>query len=364
MVSAANGYATVKDLQAVATRDNLSRVENQLVVVADSRDAGNKELQRLFAANGWQQTDSSAASAPAGQPSGRGTPAVLRTGGAGLRPGEAVPGGGAAASPAARPAATARLPDQKAKEDQAKAEMAKQSDNSLPAPGVYYLARQNGEDAWVVLTDRENLARFNGQLARNGRVTVAGESLGEFEGLVQAQVAAKLDAARDAAAAAEAQKRAAEENRIAQKATTEFMAPPISTLPEKTEGEIGYKVAQPIGKTADKEAVSPGVRKASGAAATSGAGDAYGGVLQSAPTTAARGSGDRPATTGIGAVAAGASRAGFPEGDSRLQAEKVGRGVGAENWVLAVIRVRAAGADASGRISADLAAPPAAAEKK
>ena len=46
---------------------------------------------------------------PARQPSGQGTPAVLRTGEAGLRPGEAVPGGDAAATPGAGDPVTAKF---------------------------------------------------------------------------------------------------------------------------------------------------------------------------------------------------------------------------------------------------------------
>jgi hypothetical protein len=57
MLSIANGRATLDDLRAVATAENLSRVENQLVVVAASRDAGAKEITGLFASNEWQRAD-------------------------------------------------------------------------------------------------------------------------------------------------------------------------------------------------------------------------------------------------------------------------------------------------------------------
>jgi hypothetical protein len=152
MVSVANGQATSNDLNAVATRDNLSRVENQLVIVADSRDAANKELRSLFAANEWQQADTR-------------------------------PADGAKSAPAKAPAmkASGAAGGSVLKEEKA------QAGGVLPAPGFYYLARQNGEDTWVVLTDRANLDRFSSQLAANSHVTIAGESSDEFRKLAQIQ---------------------------------------------------------------------------------------------------------------------------------------------------------------------------------
>ncbi len=146
----AEGRAPFGTLAAVATRDNLVRAANQLVVRAASRDKANGALVELFHANGWAALPRSRALAYFRQDGAR-----AETAGGMKR------GGGGGASHAAEGLAT--------------------------AGGCYFLAGRNGEDTWVVLTDRDRLSRFGGQLAQAGEMTVEDDSSEPFRTIVQLQ---------------------------------------------------------------------------------------------------------------------------------------------------------------------------------
>ena len=160
----AEGRAPFGTLAAVATRDNLVRAENQLVVRAASRDKANGALVELFHANGWAALPRSQALAYFRQDGVR-AEAVrgMKRGGAG--------GAGHAA------------------------------EGLATAGGCYFLAGRNGEDTWVVLTDRDRLSRFGGQLAQAGEMTVEDDSsepfrtIGQLQKQVRAYALAKADVA-------------------------------------------------------------------------------------------------------------------------------------------------------------------------
>jgi len=146
MVSVVNGAAALDDLKAIATRDNLSSAEYQLVLVADSRRAGDQTLQQLFQANGWQAVTADRADAY-GAAMKRPAEGVVAGEDSGWR--RSGIGGGAGGRKA------------------------------LP-PGLYYAAPDGGEDTWVVVTDRDSLSRFAGQLAQTEDLTVSTDSSGPF----------------------------------------------------------------------------------------------------------------------------------------------------------------------------------------
>jgi hypothetical protein len=162
MVSVVGGRATLEDLKAVVTRDNLSRAEYQLVLVADSRREGSQALQQLFKSNGWQAVPAGKADAGLGAIRRMGEDSGAAAGGqAGGGAGDARVGGGTGA---AKP---------------------------LP-PGVYYAAPNGAEDTWVVLTDRDNLSSFVSQLVPARDLSVAPDSSAVFRPLAREQTKQRL----------------------------------------------------------------------------------------------------------------------------------------------------------------------------
>lgn len=166
MVSVVGGRATLEDLKAVATRDNLSRAEYQLVLVADSRREGNQALQQMFRSNGWQAVSSDKTDAALGAMKRLGEDSGAAVGGqAGGGAGAAKPGAGWGwAAGAAKP----------------------------PPAGVYYAAPNGAEDTWVVLTDRDNLSRFVSQLVPARDLSVAPDSSAMFHPLAREQTRQRL----------------------------------------------------------------------------------------------------------------------------------------------------------------------------
>jgi len=136
MNQVANGEARVDQLQAVATSRNLRRADNQLVVRARSVDEANGELFRLFEANGWRPVTLAA------------DEGYYRATGAPMKPFGKDAGKPKADVPA--------------------------------APGIYYLASRGAETTWVVVTDRDNLSRFGGQLAQASGITISAGSSGDL----------------------------------------------------------------------------------------------------------------------------------------------------------------------------------------
>jgi len=55
------------------------------------------------------------------------------------------------------------------------------------AAGWYFRAGRNGEDTWVILTDRDNLSRFGGQLAQARVMTVGADSSEQFRAIERLQ---------------------------------------------------------------------------------------------------------------------------------------------------------------------------------
>ncbi len=150
----AEGQAPVEELKAVATRGNLDLAENQLVVRAASRDEANKELVGLFGANGWEVLPQEEASAY-------------------LRDGRTVTEADGDEVNALGVAGTAAL--------------ARKSARRRAAAGWYFRAGRNGEDTWVILTDRDNLSRFGGQLAQARVMTVGADSSKQFRAIERLQ---------------------------------------------------------------------------------------------------------------------------------------------------------------------------------
>jgi hypothetical protein len=164
MVSVVGGRAALEDLKAVATRDNLSRAQYQLVLVADSRREGSQALQQMFESNGWQAVSSGKADADLGAMKRMADDSGAAAGGqAGGGTGAARAGAGWAAG-AAKP---------------------------LPS-GVYYAAPNGAEDTWVVLTDRDSLSRFGSRLLLARHLSVASDSSAEFLPLAKEQTKQRL----------------------------------------------------------------------------------------------------------------------------------------------------------------------------
>ncbi len=169
----AAGEAGVEDLRTVANRRNLERADNQIVLAAESRDDANRELRRLFAANGFQAIAAEE----------RMTAAVTAT-----TP-ETLDIQGKAGGPAAKDEAGDAILKATGGEVASKAKAGKsfgKGAETLEA-GVYYLASRNGEDTWVVLTDPDTLSRFSSQLAQTNVATVSTESSEPFLALGELQ---------------------------------------------------------------------------------------------------------------------------------------------------------------------------------
>ena len=170
----AEGQAPVGELKAVATRGNLDLAENQLVVRAASRDEANKELVGLFGANGWEALPQEEASAY-------------------LRDGRTVTEADGDEVNALGVTGTAVLARKSARRR---------------AAGWYFRAGRNGQDTWVILTDRDNLSRFGGQLAQARVMTVGSDSSEQFRAIerlqhqLRAQAVVKADVSGPAGARA------------------------------------------------------------------------------------------------------------------------------------------------------------------
>ncbi|MGB2997419.1 MAG: zf-HC2 domain-containing protein [Phycisphaerae bacterium] len=134
----ANAEAPVEELKQVATLDNLKAADNTLIIQTASRGRANKDLQLLFHANDWRPVDEAGALASA-----------LDIG---------VPAKGPALKTAPADGLKKETLDRRA------------------ARGFYYQARQDGEDTWLIITDRAQLARFESQLATFDRLAVANET--------------------------------------------------------------------------------------------------------------------------------------------------------------------------------------------
>ena len=160
---AARGNLTARELGRTVTREQLLKAPDQLVIRADSLEAADKALVQLFQANGWRPV---AADRGGGERWSEREKSVAANGG--------IVGAGGAVTDRLEINAGFAVADKKAKE--------------LPAPtGVYFLAESNGEDTWVVLTDRDTLSRFSSQLAAAEGMTVAMESSDEFRAVAQLQ---------------------------------------------------------------------------------------------------------------------------------------------------------------------------------
>ena len=127
------GEAPLEDLKTAANVDNLRQISNNLVIETDAPDQANRDLERLFGANGWQPV----AEAQAAQQAVASAPA------------------GAAAEQTVAQAA-------------------------LPTGGYYFLAHTDGEETWVVVADWDALSRFSSQLANDDRLTVGEASTPPF----------------------------------------------------------------------------------------------------------------------------------------------------------------------------------------
>jgi len=346
MVSVVGGRAALEDLKAVATRDNLSRAEYQLVLVADSRREGSQALQQMFQSNGWQAVSAGKTDAGLGAMKRLGEDSGAATGGkAGGGAGAAQVGAGWAAG-AAKP---------------------------LP-PGLYYAAPNGAEDTWVVLTDRDSLSRFGSQLLLARDLSVAPDSSAEFRPLAKEQTKQRLmiETKDDRAIAAglNAEKRKESEAR-------ENRAPAATQLGEKLQeaerpdmpdyqlAKVGPRPPQEAGAQAEAAGERSRTRRAgtapsgaaAGAAAPSADADQLPPVRLTTPgkpaATAAPSSAKAPAAPArsfggaadkAGAATGGASFYGFL-GDS---AHRLGQ---TDDKVLVVIHVRQA--DAADKASKD-----------
>jgi hypothetical protein len=155
----ADGKANVEQLGRVVTPDRLNRIDNQLVIQADSVDEAGRGLVQLFHAAGWQPL------AAAGQRDriDADDEAYRRAGVVHER-----------LESAGKVAAAKEAPSAERK-------------SAVPATGVYYLAHRNGEETWVVLTDRDSLSRFGSQLAAQDRLAVSETSSPPFRAIPRLQ---------------------------------------------------------------------------------------------------------------------------------------------------------------------------------
>ena len=136
------GAVPAENLRRMTTQENLKRIENQLVIEARSREVADKDLVRLFAASGLVPLASADRAAARER--------VMKEPTAKTMPSESE-----AVAPSAAPA-----------------------DGERPPAGYYYPTHRNGEDIWIVVTDRDNLSRFASQLALADDLTVSPSSSG------------------------------------------------------------------------------------------------------------------------------------------------------------------------------------------
>ena len=353
MVSVVDGLAALDDLKAVVTRDNLSRAEYQLVLVADSRREGDQALRQLFQANAWQPVSTDKAGAARG--------AMRKAAGTG-RAGEGL------------------------RWDRQDTGGAK----PLP-PGLYYVAPNGSEDTWVVLTDRDNLSRFAGQLAQAQALTVSTDSSAVFRPVRDLQKDyRRYTAATDSLAAAKAQpaekQREAEhldqtrqrQSGLGRNAREGPATPPVEKMKEADRPDLeGYTVAKPRqgtrGEEGGAEATAERVReRVAGTPSAGGAAKTPAGIEELPPVRLGIAPG-KPAATAApsaakpsakpnlrqkdgdkaGTTQAGAEFYGLPtDGTHRLQK--------ADDRVLVVIHVRQA--DEAGKAAKET--PPAPGGKK
>jgi anti-sigma factor RsiW len=223
-------------LRVAATDDTLSNVDNQLVLQVASADEGAKNLQKLFAENGWR-----AAATATGSGEMHGS---LTQAGTGLVPD----------AESARPA---------------KGGPAKE----LPASGIYYLTSNGNEPTWLVLADRDSLSQFASRLAQLPALAVSPGTSRQFQAVADLQKAAQegLMAQSEKSPARPPTKTVGAEKKVSETAKVSAPTPParvpsaveapwstppapLAVLPN---GNGGSKVAAP--KVAPAETLRPKV---------------------------------------------------------------------------------------------------------
>jgi hypothetical protein len=182
MNTVATGDQPLETLERVATPDNLRRAPSQLVVSAPTREAGNREVQRLFFANGWQPVEQAREDNFRNQAQMQ-VQLQMEAGEKVRQTWEAPPD----TAMAKAPAAAAPAPDLTVAKPESAVANAPDAAPATPATpaaapdGVFYLASQNGEDTYVVVADERTVATFNRQLASAGDLTVGMDSSPEFQ---------------------------------------------------------------------------------------------------------------------------------------------------------------------------------------
>jgi len=261
MVSVVGGRAALEDLKAVATRDNLSRAEYQLVLVADSRREGSQALQQMFQSNGWQ-----AVSAGKAGKADAGLWAMERMAeDSGAAVGGRAGGGAGAARAGTGWAAGVAKP--------------------LP-PGLYYAAPNGAEDTWVVLTDRDSLSRFGGQLLLAQDLSVAPDSSAVFRSLAKERTGQRLmTEAKDARSIAAGLNAGKTKEAEARENRAPAAADPLDKLKEAERPDMeGYQIAK-VGprppQEAGAQAEAAGERSRTGRAGTAPSGTAAGAAAPS-----------------------------------------------------------------------------------
>ena len=302
MNQVANGEARVDQLQAVANRDNLRRADNQLVVRSRTVDEANLGLLRLFEANGWRPV-----TLAAGDGYYRTTGATMKSLGK---------------------------------------DAGKRQADVQAAPGIYYLASRGAETTWVVVTDRDNLSRFGGQLAQASGITLSAGSSGDLARAV-GQLQSEL---REQAA----DERSRQAGQAARQSQTDLAAKPAA--PSQSEALWAAAPNAP--------AAPPAAEAAAPVASKSGPRPAAAGVPyaeQAAPEPA----GQRTAAVESPKPAAHEKAQTAEREESPTTAQQAGRAN--DTQVLLVIRVlagvREADAKAAEASPAEPAAPPAAAKE-
>jgi len=308
MNQVANGEARVDQLQAVATSRNLRRADNQLVVRSRTVDEANLGLLRLFEANRWR-------------------PVTL------------------AADDRHRSVAGAPTKSFGENADQRKTDL-------QAAPGIYYLASRGAETTWVVVTDRDNLSRFGGQLAQASGITISAGSSGDLaRAVVQLQSELREQAAAQKSRPAEPDAR----DKAARGSQTEVAAKPAAPSQSPTRFAFAPSAAAPA-EAAPPAAAAP-VASKTGPRPAAAAGP-Y--AEQAAPAPA----GQRTAGVESAKPAAHEKAQAAEREESLPTAQEAGRAN--DTQVLLVIRVlagvREADAAAAEAFPAEPAAPPAAKE--
>jgi hypothetical protein len=309
MNQVANGEARVDQLQAVATSRNLRRADNQLVVRSRTVDEANLGLLRLFEANGWRPVTLAA------------DEGYYRATGAPMKPFGKDAG--------------------------------KRQADVQAAPGIYYLASRGAETTWVVVTDRDNLSRFGGQLAQASGITISAGSSGDLARAVgQLQSELREQDVAQKSRPVETDTRA----KAARRGQTEVAAKPAAPSQSPTRFAFAPSAAAPA-EAAPPAAAAP-VASKTGPRPAAAAGP-Y--AEQAAPASA----GQRTAGVESAKPAAHEKAQAAEREESPPTAQQAGRAN--DTQVLLVIRVlagmREADAKAAEASPAEPAAPPAAAKE-